>query len=95
MEVLEYIKKTLMWGYENGENIFALLITIGVLFESINALFPTVNKNSFLEKAGSFVSWFTNKLPSVLFAKLPTSIWNKLPEYIKRQIEKEEKDKIK
>ena len=53
------------WTLESKENIFALLIALGAMLESLNALFPSKDKTSLLEKLGKLVSKITNKLPSV------------------------------
>lgn len=63
---MEIIKQFIEWISNNKENLVGFFILLGALLESLNAMFPTKDKTSFLEKAGKLVSKFTAKIPSNL-----------------------------
>ena len=66
ISVLKGIKEAFVAIPENYESIMAFLFCIGALCETINALWPTENKDSFFEKLGRKVSIITKHLPSIL-----------------------------
>jgi hypothetical protein len=61
---MEYLAKAYSWLVVNKEELLTAVIGIGVILETLNSIFPTKDKNSFLEKAGKFISELTKKLPS-------------------------------
>ena len=63
---MEFIKNLITWAVENKENLATVLICFGAFLEAVNALFPTPDKTSFLEKAGKWISKLTQRLPSNL-----------------------------
>jgi hypothetical protein len=54
------------WCVSNKENLIMFLVAIGGMLEAINALFPSKNKDSMLEKIGRLISKITHKLPAVV-----------------------------
>lgn len=61
---MEFLVKAYNFLITNKENVLVVIVSIGAILESINAIFPTENKNSFLEKIGKLLSELTKRLPS-------------------------------
>ena len=62
---MEKVKLFIEWCVLNKENLILFVVALGGFVESINALVPTPNKDSALEKFGRLISKITAKLPSV------------------------------
>ena len=61
---MEFIKGFIEWVVSNKENLATFIILLGATVEALNALIPTPNKDSALEKVGRLLSKLTGKLPS-------------------------------
>ncbi len=61
---METIKGFINFIVENKENLAAFVILLGALVETVNAMIPTPDKDSALEKFGRMLSKITGKLPS-------------------------------
>jgi hypothetical protein len=61
---MEKIKLLIDFVVMNKENMVMVLVGLGVILEGLNKIFPTKDGNSFLEKAGKFVTKLLSKIPS-------------------------------
>ena len=61
---MELIKGFIQFIVDNKENLAAFVVLLGALVETVNAMIPTPNKDSALEKIGRVISKITGKIPS-------------------------------